>query len=130
MDATTNVYMRTMAGICNTVHRCHEVIQKHVAKYHTYMAEHEILRHNVNPVILDQLIKDERTLPPRDTQVNQTGRPKTKRIRVHNKVENSERKPIQCSICHEVGHNIRTCLLRYEPGRTVINNFTSNRDIT
>ena len=108
-----------------------EVLQKHVAKYHTYMAEHEILRYNVNPVILDQLIKDETTLPPRDTKVNATGRPKTKRYRVRNMVPTSDRKPIQCGICHEVGHNTRTCAVRSKPGRTAIDrNNTSNRDIT
>ena len=95
------------------------------------MAEHEILKYNVNPVILDQLVKDETTLPPRDTKVNQTGRPKTKRKRIRNVVLQTDRKPIQCSICNELGHNKRTCPTQSKPdGTNDDGNLTSNRDIT
>ena len=101
-----------------------DVLKHHVAKYHTFQAEHDILKYNVNPVVLETLVKDEKTLPPRATSANRTGRPKTKRLRVRNVAPSTDRKPIQCSVCHEVGHNSRTCLLRLR------NNDFSNRDIT
>lgn len=53
-----------------------DVLKHHVAKYHTFQADHDILKYNVNPVVLETLVKDEKTLPPRATSANRTGRPK------------------------------------------------------
>jgi hypothetical protein len=82
-----------------------------VSDIHKYPFYHEILKCNINPVIMDTLITDKNeTILPLVVVVKQPGRPQTKRLRSRSKCTNPEHSSIICSICNEKGHNKRTCL--------------------
>jgi MULE transposase domain len=95
-----------------------------VDDFHKYPFYHELLRRNINPVIMDTLItdRDETVLPPL-VVLKQPGRPQTKRLRSRSKCSDPEHSSIICSICKEKGHNKRTCMARKKT--TTTNEATS-----
>jgi hypothetical protein len=82
-----------------------------VSDFHQYSFYHQLLKRNINPVIMDTLITDtdETVLPP-VVVVKQPGHPQTKRLQSRSKCTNPEHSSIICSICNEKGHNKRICL--------------------
>jgi hypothetical protein len=82
-----------------------------VSDFHKYPFYHELPSRNINPVIMDTLISNnkETGLPP-DVVGRQPGRPQTKRLCSWSKCDKPEHSTIICIICNDRGHNKRTCL--------------------
>jgi SWIM zinc finger len=91
-----------------------EVMSSHyVSNFYKYSHYHELMKHNITPVVWDNLVKKKEwnCLPP-DVVTKKAGRPVTKRLRVRSKFGKPEDSNIVCSICGERGHNKRTCITR------------------
>jgi hypothetical protein len=95
-------------------HHLEHVLQKEIHKYHKYDFLHNIYSKTIVPVVIDTLVKDNKTLPPNFGNKKQAGRPKKARFRNRTKFANSEESPIICSLCHKRGHNKLTCIARQE----------------
>ena len=80
-----------------------------------------ILRKNINPVIIDNITHDGNTKPPKESKKRKPGRPKTVRIRTKRQKTNPENQ-ITCSKCQMKGHNSATCDRRKQlENKTAIN---------
>jgi hypothetical protein len=75
-----------------------------VSDFYKYPFYHELLKQNINPVIMDTLIIDKyETILPPVAVVKQLGRPQTKRLQSPLKCTNPEHSSIICSICNVKG---------------------------
>jgi hypothetical protein len=86
-----------------------------VSEFYNYSSYHEMMKRNINPVVMEMLeATDElKCLPP--VPVNkQSARPRTKRLRLGRShfSKPEEDSTIICSLCNARGHNKRTCVLR------------------
>ena len=75
-----------------------------------YKTQQDLLAKNINPVVMDMLVRDAKTLPPKSSNKQQGGRPSKKRIQNRSKlIDPSTQSTMICSKCKESGHNKRTC---------------------
>jgi hypothetical protein len=90
-----------------------QILHEEVHQYYTYENEKMLLRRNINPVCMELLCYDGKTLPPRESTIRSTGRRRKKRIRTRSRwAYDPEKSNIVCSRCQQRGHNVRTCLTR------------------
>jgi hypothetical protein len=90
-----------------------QVMNDLVPSVHTYEYERSMLKKNVVPICMNTIQHDRTTLPPGVSDKRSAGRPKIKRIRKRSQhAHEPEKSNIVCSICRELGHNVRTCEAR------------------
>ena len=83
-----------------------DVLQSEVDDYYSFSTLHGLYERNIVPVVMDSIIFDGKTKPPRALHQT-TGRPRVKRIRRRSELAGES--PVSCSNCGERGHNRRTC---------------------
>ena len=88
------------------------ILRNKICKFMLYGAEKEVLRRNINPVVVDSLSYDGTTKPPKKGRTKRRGRPKKRRLHKHSKFVDAKDSPITCHICGKNGHNQQTCHLR------------------
>jgi hypothetical protein len=88
------------------------IIDTHVSMFYNYHSVKMLYKENLCPVIISVLINDNKTLPPKSSLKRQPGRPKKIRLRKRSKFSNNDESTIICSVCHQPGHNKRTCEIR------------------
>ena len=91
------------------------IVEEFVSRFDKRETQIEITKQNINPIILNNLVKDSSVLPQRSIGKNTTGQPRTKRIR--NRVvhpEERKRKIAHCSKCGQEGHHSSACDARKE----------------
>ena len=79
-----------------------------VHPFYRYKSVHKLYEENVFPVCMDNLKHDGITKPP-SVRGLQAGRPRIKQIRRRSEVVDPSTSKVQCSQCHQHGHNKRTC---------------------
>lgn len=91
------------------------VLNELISPFHTFDAEHAMLKRNLTTVCVRQLLRDGCTNPPIWNEEKKTaGRPK-KQVRLRQRSSYAKGKsPISCKICGGRGHNSRTCHRRNE----------------
>jgi MULE transposase domain/Ulp1 protease family, C-terminal catalytic domain/SWIM zinc finger len=95
-----------------------QILQEEVDQYYKYENERMLLRNNIQPICMEWICHDGRTLPPRESKKRSTGRRRKKRSRKRSRWSyEPEKSKIVCSRCHQRGHNIRTCIMREELAR-------------
>jgi hypothetical protein len=94
------------------------ICSRHSSRFFTNDFQSLLLENNLLPPIIDTLAMDGCTLPPKETEKKQAGRPRKKRLRTRSKVIEKEDSKIKCSICGERGHNMKTCGARKKAAKS------------
>jgi hypothetical protein len=74
-----------------------------------YKALQHLYKPNMDPVVVDTIDYDGKTMPPPTRVKRQAGRPKVKRYQRRSELSDPSESPIVCYNCGERGHNCRTC---------------------
>ena len=95
------------------------LLQNEVHDFYLYNFLQKLSTRNVIPVVLDSLSYDGSTKPPLVLH-RTSGRPQSKRIRRRSEFIDHDESPVTCSVCHERGHNWKTCKHKEENRRRSI----------
>ena len=96
-----------------------DILQNEVHGFYSYNFLQKLYTRNVIPVVLDSILYDGSTKPPLVFHKT-SGRPRSKRIRRRSEFIDNEESPVTCSVCHQRGHNRRTCRNKEEGNRSPI----------
>lgn len=100
------------------------VLENLPRQYYSYYYRKLLNSKNINPIIIDNLVKNVVTKDPINTGKRQSGRPVTVRIKKWALCD--ENFSIKCSICKNIGHNKRSCKRQPHSGNDAVCEVINN----